>query len=241
MKMPFWEAQESLTVLQWMLRAAVMFWWLLFMTKLMGQRQIGRLTVFDFIVAFTVGGTAAGVLNNTRNGLVGAITTIGTLAALDIAVSFLALKNAKMRRVLQDEPLVLVQNGRIIEDMLRKARFNLDDLLLELRQKNIPNLHNVEFAILESNGKLSVIPKSQARPLQPSDLQIPTNYEGMPTVLIEDGNIIEDNLHRINLDKTWLLDQLRQQNIDNPGSVLVAMLDTLGKLYISKKNEKFIH
>ncbi len=239
--MPFWEAQESLTVLQWMLRAAVMFWWLLFMTKLMGQRQIGRLTVFDFIVAFTVGGTAAGVLNNTRNGLVGAITTIGTLAALDIAVSFLALKNAKMRRVLQDEPLVLVQNGRIIEDMLRKARFNLDDLLLELRQKNIPNLHNVEFAILESNGKLSVIPKSQARPLQPSDLQIPTNYEGMPTVLIEDGNIIEDNLHRINLDKTWLLDQLRQQNIDNPGSVLVAMLDTLGKLYISKKNEKFIH
>ncbi|MDO9535052.1 MAG: DUF421 domain-containing protein [Bacillota bacterium] len=239
--MPFWESQESLTVLQWMLRTAVMFWWLLFMTKLMGQRQIGRLTVFDFIVAFTVGGIAAGVLNNTRNGLVGAITTIGTLAALDIAVSFLALKNAKIRRILQDEPLVLIQNGRLIEDMMRKARFNLDDLLLELRQNNIANLHDVEFAILESNGKLSVIPKSQARPLQPSDLQIPTNYEGMPTVLIEDGNIIEDNLRRINLDKTWLLDQLRQRNIDNPGSVLVAMLDTLGKLYISKKNERFIH
>ncbi len=82
--MPFWEAQESLTGLQWVLRAVVMFWWLLFMTKLMGQRQIGRLTVFDFIVAFTVGGTAAGVLNNTRNGLLGAITAIGTLAVLDI-------------------------------------------------------------------------------------------------------------------------------------------------------------
>lgn len=239
--MPFWEAQESLTVLQWMLRAAVMFWWLLLMTKLMGQRELGHLSAFDFIVAFTVGGTAAGVLNNTRNGLLGAIAAIGTLTALDIAVSYLGLKNAKIRRILEDEPLVLVQNGRLIEDMMRKARYNLDDLLMELRQNNIANLHDVEFAILESNGKLSVIPKSQARPLQPRDLQIPTNYEGMPTVLIEDGNIIEDNLRNTNLDRTWLLDQLQQQNIANPGSVLLALLDTSGKLFISKKHEKYIH
>ncbi|MEW6624894.1 MAG: DUF421 domain-containing protein [Bacillota bacterium] len=238
--MPFWENQESLSVLQWILRGIVMFWWLLLMTKLMGQRQIGRLNVFDFIVAFTIGGTAAGVLNNSRNGLIGALTTIATLAALDIIVAFLALKNAKFRRIVQDEPLVLIQNGRIIENMLRKARFNLDDLLLELRLKNIPNLHDVEFAILESNGKLSIIPKSQSRAVKPSDLNISTKYEGMPTLLIEDGNIIEDNLNKSNLDKSWLINQLQLQGVNDPKTVFAAMLDTRGRLYISKKYEEFI-
>lgn len=239
--MSFWESQESLTIIQWFIRGLIMFWWLLLMTKLMGQRQIGRLNIFDFIVAFTIGGTASGVLNNSRNGLIGALTTISTLTALDIIVAYLALKNAKLRRILQDEPLILVQNGRIIENMMRKARFNLDDLLLELRLKNVPNLQDVEFAILESNGKLSVITKSQSRAIRPSDLGIFTKYEGMPTILIEDGNIIEDNLSKNNLNKSWLFEQLQLQGIDSPKSVFVAMLDTQGRLYISKKNEKFIH
>lgn len=239
--MPFWEGQESLTVLQWTFRAFVMFWWLLFMTKLMGQRQIGRLTAFDFIVAFTVGGTAAGVLNNAKNALIGAIATIGTLTALDIMVSYLALKNAKLRRVVQDEPLVLVQNGRIIEDMLRKARFNLDDLLLELRLEGFPNLHDIEFAILESNGKLSVIPKSDARPVQPRDLHLQTSYEGMSTLLIEDGNTIEDNLRKSRVNMAWLLEHLNQQGISSPEDVFAAMLDTKGRLYVSRKGEKFEH
>lgn len=238
--MPFWDGQESLTIVQWVLRAMVIFIWLLLATKLMGQRQIGRLTAFDFIVAFTVGGTAAGVLNNSRNALIGALTTIATMTVLDIGAAYLSLKNAKLRRLVQDEPLVLIQNGRLIESMMRKARFNLDDLMLELRQKDIHNLNDVEFAILESNGKLSVLPKSQARPVQPRDLGIPTNYEGIPTILIEDGNIVEDNLYKSNLNKSWLFEQLKLRGIKDPKDVLVALLDTQGKLFVCKKNEKFV-
>lgn len=238
--MTFWQSQETLSFYQWLIRGIVMFCWLLLMTKLMGQREIGRLTAFDFIVAFAIGGTAAGVLNNSRNGLLGAITTIGTLAALNILVAFLALKNAKFRRIVQDEPLVLIQNGRIIENMLRKARFNLDDLLMELRMNKVPNIHDVEYAILESSGKLSIIPKSQARPIQPRDFKVATKYEGMPTVLIEDGNIIEDNLRKNNLDHTWLDHQLQQLNIHNPKDVFAAILDTQNRLYISKKGERYI-
>lgn len=239
--MPFWQAQESLTFLQWVMRATVMFGWLLLASRIMGQRLIGHQTAFDFIVAFAIGGTAAGVLDSAKNSLSGALISIGTLATLHIAASFLGLRNAKIRRIFQDEPLVIVQNGRLMKNMMRRALFNMDDLLKELRQQKIANLHDVEFAILESNGRLSVIPKSQARPLQPQDLQIPTGYEGMPTILIEDGNIIEDNLRNVNLDKTWLLEQLQLQNIDSPDSVLVALLDTAGKLFVSKKNEKYIH
>lgn len=239
--MPFWESQASLTFFQWVARAAVMFLWLLLIARLMGQRSIGQLHIFDFLVAVVIAGTTAGALNSSTNALIGVLATTVTLALLHILISYLALKNARFRRIVQDEPLVIVQNGQLMEDTLRQARFNLDDLLLELRQKNIPNLHDVEFAILESGGKISVIPKSQARPLQPRDLRIPTKYEGMPVMLIEDGNIIDDNLVRNGLDNAWLINQLQNYGIDDPKNVLVALLDTNGRLFVGKKGQKFIY
>lgn len=235
--MPFWEGQETLTPLQWVIRAAVMYTWLLFIAKLMGQREVGRLTLFDFVISIIIGTVSASPLTNSRTDVSGAIIAVSTLGAFDIALSYLSLWNAKFRRVVQDEPIVLVQNGQLLEDTMRRTRFNLDDLLAELRQNNVPNLSDVEFAILEPNGKLSVIPKSQARPLTPRDLNVPTPYEGMPTVLIEDGNILQDNLRKNQLDETWLLGQLRQQGVNNPNDVLAVMLDTQGRLFVSKKNQ----
>ncbi len=239
--MPFWESQASLTFFQWVARATVIFLWLLLIARLMGQRSIGQLHIFDFLVAVVIAGTTAGALNSSTNALIGVLATTVTLALLHILISYLALKNARFRRMVQDEPLVIVQNGQLMEDTMRQARFNLDDLLLELRQKNIPNLHDVEFAILESGGKISVIPKSQARPLQPRDLRIPTKYEGMPVMLIEDGNIIDDNLVRNGLDNAWLINQLQNYGIDDPKNVLVALLDTNGRLFVGKKGQKFIY
>ena len=125
--------------------------------------------------------------------------------------------------------------------MLRKARYNLDDLLQELRLKNIFDLNDVEFAIIESNGQLSVILKSQVRPIQPKDMGITTQYEGMATILIEDGNIVKDNLERSKLDILWLSNELKKQGINSPSDVYVAMLNTQGQLYVSRKNESYIH
>ncbi|KUO50841.1 MAG: hypothetical protein APF76_01280 [Desulfitibacter sp. BRH_c19] len=236
----FWEGQEILSLLQWILRAGVISLWLLLIVKVMGQRLIGRLNLFDFIIAITIGSVAAGPLSDSQSGLIGPILTMTFLGVFHVLTAYLALKNSKIRRVVQDEPIVLIQNGRLIREKMYKARFNLDDVLFALREKNMHNLHDVEFAILESNGQLSVIPKSQIRPLQPRDLGIPTSYEGMATVLIEDGNIIQDNLKRKNLDENWLIAELEKQDIHNPNDVMVAMLDTLGRLYVSKKNEEYI-
>ncbi len=118
---------------------------------------------------------------------------------------------------------------------MRKARFNLDNLMLKLRQKNLPNIHDVEFAILEPNGKLSMIPKSQARPLKPQDLKFNTHYEGMPVMLLEDGNIITDNLIRNGLSKTWLEQELQKRGISDPQKVMIAVLDTNGRLFIGNE------
>lgn len=233
--MHFWQAQESLSAFQWVLRGLVMFFWLLIVTKLMGQRQVARMTLFDFIASITMGGLLSGPLFLPEVALKGALINITLLGLLNLALSYLSLKNAKLRRVVQDEPIVLVQNGQLLEKMMSKTRFNLDDLMTQLRLKNVTDISDVEFAILESSGELSVILKSQARPVTPADLRLDTDYEGMPTVLVEDGNIIEDNLQRHNLSAAWLLVQLENQGVQDVNTVMAAILDTKGRLFVSKK------
>lgn len=127
--MPFWEGQTSLSVLQWIFRTTVIFLWLLFVTKLMGQREIGALNIFDFVVSITIGSVAAAPLATPNDDMLGPLVSIGTLGALYIIIAYLMLKNAKLRRIVQDEPIILLQNGRILEDTMRSTRFNLDDLL----------------------------------------------------------------------------------------------------------------
>ena len=234
--MPFWDAQQDLTMLQWFLRAFVIYFYLLILTKIMGQREIGQLTLFDFIVSIVIGSVAAGTLNSSRNGLAGIIVTVGALSAFQIILSLVSLKFSKTRRVIEDEPIVLIQNGKLLENSMKKTRYNLDDLLSQLRQKGYFYLHQVEFAVLEPSGKISVLPKSQYRPATPADLNVTTQYEGYPNILIEDGNIIQENLKLINLSEEWLLEELQKKNIPSPRDVLVAMLDTTGKLYLSLKN-----
>lgn len=242
--MPFWEDQQSLTVLGWIARVTVTYLWLLFITKLMGQREVGRLTLFDFVISITIGSISASPLSSSSQNLIPALISITVLGTLHITFAYIALKNAKFRRIVQEEPLVLIQNGTILEDTLRKARYNLDDLLSELRLKNVPDPADVEFAILEPTGRLSVVPKSQARPVLPRDLQLSTAYEGLPSVLIEDGNVLQDNLNENKLSEDWLREELENLGITDPNAVMIAVLNTRGQLYVSKKgqsNDEWVH
>lgn len=233
--MNFWHGQPTLTVVGWIMRATVTILWLMLIAKLMGQRELGRMTLFDFIVAITLGTIAGSHLADSEVPIAGAIISMATIGFIDILFAYLALKNSKLRRVFQDESLMLIENGQIRYDMLYKSMFNLDDLLIELRLKNYPNPHDVEFAFLEPNGQVSVIPKSQARPVTPADLGIETEYEGRPVVLVEDGNMLEDNLRSNKLTKEWLLTELSKQGVTDVKDVMAVLLDTKGRLYVSRK------
>lgn len=237
--MPFWQGQETLLIHQWILRGVVTYIWLFLISKLMGQRELAHLTLFDFLVVFTIGGAAVGPLSHAKSGLEGSLISVATLGALNMVLAYIGLKKSKFRRVVQDEPIILIQNGKLIPEMMRKVRVNLDGLLMELRQANVMNIHDVEFAILESSGKISVIPKSQARPLTPRDMGIPTQYEGIPTVFIEDGNVLEDNLRKKGLSKKWLHDQVRAQGLSSTDEVFAAVLNSSGELYISRADQEY--
>jgi uncharacterized membrane protein YcaP (DUF421 family) len=234
----FWQGQPTLTVVGWILRASVTVLWLMLVAKLMGQREIGRMNMFDFVVAITIGSVASSHLADSEVPMMGALVSVATIGALDIIFAYLGLKEPKARRISQDESITLIENGQIRYDMLAKTMVNLDDLLAGLRLKNYPNIHDVEFAFLESNGELSVIPKSQARPVTPADLGIPTEYEGRPVVLVEDGNIVLDNLERNKLTKDWLLEELVKQGAGDVSQLAAVILDTKGRLYIGHKHRK---
>jgi len=221
---------------QWLARVAIIYFYLLVLAKLMGQREIGRLTLFDFIISIIIGSTAAGALNSSTSSLNGVMITVGALAGFQIFLSLISLKFSRFRRVIEDEPIILVQNGKLLENAMKKTRINLDDLMSQIRLKGYFFLGQIEFAILEPDGKISVLPKSQNRAVTPQDLGLSTKYEGYPTMLIEDGNIIIENLQRNNLSEKWLYEQLQNFKISSPKDVLAAMLDTQGRFYYSLKN-----
>lgn len=235
--MPFWQGQPDLAGWEWLLRAAVMYPYLLLLTKLMGQRVVGRLSLFDFVIAVSVGSILGGVLSSSTVNMTGPVITLAALAGFHVLISIISLKNSKARRVLEDEPIIIIQNGQFLENAMKKARFNVDDILAQLREKGYFYPHQVEFAVLEHDGKVSVLPKSQNRPISPADLNLPTKYEGYPTVVVEDGNVVEDNLHRIQLSPEWLKDRLVERGIESADEVLLAVIDTQGRLYYSLKNQ----
>jgi len=205
--------------------------------RIMGKRQIGELQPFELAIAIMISEIASVPMQNTGIPLVQGILPIITLLIAQFLLSFISLKSVRARGFICGKPSILIENGKIIEQNLREEVFTLNDLLEQLRIKDIPNIADVEFAILETNGQLSVIPKSQKRPVCPEDLNIPTKYEGLPLDLIIDGSLMRKNLEKTQLDEAWLMSELQKSGIDSIKDVLFATLNTDGTLYLQRKEK----
>lgn len=204
--------------------------------RLMGKREVGELTPFDLVVSLMIAEVAAVVIEDHQAPMMHAIIPIITLSGLQILISFISLKSETLRQFLNGSPSILIKNGEIIEEKMKSSRYTIHDLLSQLRENGIFNIQDVEFAILETSGDLTVIPKSQKRAVTPEDLNIDTEYEGIPTILINDGKINYSNLEKIGMSKEWLLNKLKEHGVESIEDVLAATLDTTGELYITTKN-----
>lgn len=206
--------------------------------RVMGKRQIGQLQPFELAIAILISELAAVPMQNTGIPLINGIIPILTLLIAQLLISFISLKSVRARGVICGKPSILIENGRIIEENLRSEMYTLNDLLEQLRIKDIPNISDIEFAILETNGQLSIIPKSQKRPVSPEDLNLNTEYEGLPLDLIIDGAVIDKNLKKANLGEHWLRQQLDKSGIRSFKDVLFASLDSRGNLYYQAKSSR---
>ncbi|NMB47142.1 MAG: DUF421 domain-containing protein [Firmicutes bacterium] len=219
-----------------MTRTLIFYAVLLLLLRIMGKREIGSLSPFDLVVTIMIAELAALPMENPEISLLDALIPILTLTVAEITVSYATLKSETVRLLLTGTPSIIIRGGEIIESEMRRVRYNLGDLMLQLRLKGVSNIADVEVAILETNGELSVILKSQQRPLVPADLGIETEYEGLPLILVVDGVVNEFNLKQADLDHEWLTSRLQERGIESVEEVLLASLDTVGSLFVQRKN-----
>ncbi len=236
--MPEYIKKRGDNLLVVLVRAFVLYIIVVIVMRIMGKRQIGQLQPFELAVAIMISELAAIPMQNTGIPLINGIIPILTLLIAQILLSLLTLKSVKARAWICGKPSILIENGRINEKELQKEMYTLNDLLEQLRIKNAYNISDVEFAILETNGQMSIIPKSQSRPLEPRDLSIPTSYEGVSLDFIIDGTVIEKNLEKAKVDMHWLNTELRRRGFENPKDILFAVLDTGGNFFCQGRDKK---
>jgi len=203
----------------------------------MGKQQMAEMTFFDYVVGITIGSIASTISVEVNQNLFSTTVGMAVWALLAILLALLSLHNVWIRKVVEGEAIIVIKNGKIQEDQLKKARISLDDLIAQLRMQGVFDLSDVEFALFEANGKLSIQKKSQKQPLTPADLNLPTQYKGLPTTLISDGKLLTDALKALSLSRSWLHFQLQKQNIQDFSQVSLAQLDTTGNLFVDLQGD----
>jgi uncharacterized membrane protein YcaP (DUF421 family) len=215
-----------------LIRTVILFAMVTFSIRIMGKRQIGQLQPYELVVAIMISELASLPMQDTRIPLIHGIIPIVTLFIIQIVISLLELKSDKVRVFIDGKPSIVIKNGKILISELKNQVFTVNDLIQELRMKGYFNIEEVEYAILETNGQISVIPKDNSQPVSKSDLNIDTKAKTMPLILISQGIINHDNLKLVNKDEEWLLKQVKAANIKSPKDVFIAIMSTEGELFI---------
>lgn len=218
------------------IRTLILYTTTVILLRIMGKRQIGQLQPYELVVIIMISELAAIPMQNTGIPIINGVIPIIILVAAEITLSCLSLKSEKARGVICGKPSILIEKSKIMETELKRLRYNINDLLEQLRLKNVTDIADVEYAILETGGQLSVILKSEKRPVQPQDLNIAPQYENLQVTLIIDGQIIEQNLSKMNIDAGWLQGELLKAGVSSVEQVLLATLDSHSKLYFQLKS-----
>ncbi|WP_163100581.1 DUF421 domain-containing protein [Peribacillus alkalitolerans] len=224
--MEFFHSQESLTIFQWILRAVVAYYFLLFAAKIMGQRSISQLGLLDFIMALVIGNILAHPLSDEGLGLKGSMTTTSVLVFLYILHVFLSLKWKKFRSFIDPQPFPLIQDGQINYRNLTKARISIDYLLSHSRKEKIDDIQKVALALWEPDGAISFFLKTQYESVTPTDMGIPTKPFSLPQTIIEEGKIEQAELNRIGKDEAWLRTNIKTNHNVEISEILLATIDS---------------
>lgn len=223
--------EESVVVI---VRAIISFFTLLLYTRILGKQQMGNLTYFDYINGITIGSMAGTLATDLSSKAWVHWLGLTVYVAIAFGIQYTDLKSRFFSKVVDGEPTVVIQNAKFLERNLNKAKVTKDELLMLLREKNIFDPTQVEYAIMEPDGNLSVLPKAEYQPATPKDLNIPVRPAGLTTELIMDGILLEQNLIQRNKDNQWLDLQLKAHGIKDMKEVSFAAILPNGQLYVDK-------
>ena len=216
----------------------------------MGRKEISQMTFFNFVSAISIGTIGGSLVINDALSIRNGIIALVGWTAFTLAIAFLDIKSKKSRKLIEGEPIIVIKNGMVMENALRKTQLDIDALKVMLRKKSVFSLKDVEYAIFETDGKVSVMKKETKMPVTKSDMNFHQKNKIFPlaTEVVSDGVINTNNLSRLNLNQQWLDQQLQQSGIQSISDVFYAEIQTDGTLYIDKRddnlpenNEDFIH
>ena len=218
-----------------LLRTTGSFFAILILARIIGKKQLSQLTFFHYVTGITVGSIAAEIAAQAETPFWDGIISLVWWSVLTILVTIVTLKSKNLRILFDGKPTVLVKNGVIFPEALKKERLHIDELMMMLREKDIYSFDEVLHVTLETNGEIGVMKKPSSRNVTQQDMQIkPTEVLHFPVEIISDGKIIYENLHQANLDEQWLMRKLRKKNIENADDIYFAQLLENGSIFISK-------
>jgi uncharacterized membrane protein YcaP (DUF421 family) len=204
----------------------------------MGKRQLGELQPSEFVIAILISNIATLSIEDTDIPLIGAVVPIITLMSAEVILSFITLKSEKTRVIVSGNPVVIIRNGNIDQKSMKELRFSIEDLMSQLRINGIFDIEDVGFAIVETNGQLTVYPKAEAQPLTPKSVRDPKiGCNIPPMVLISDGSLCKKVLKECNLTEKWLEGVLKKEKIKKE-DIFLMTCDPFAKYYIIRKESQ---
>lgn len=222
------------------IRTLIIYTTLLIIMRIMGKRQLGELELSELITTLLFSEIATTPITNPNTRLIDAILPITLIATLEIVLSLLLMKIPTLKRVLTSSPSMIIQKGKIIKKEMLKSRITLDELISQIRQNGVYDLSEVDYAILEENGRLTVVPKAKFRQPTMHDLKKPTEDSGVMHIIISDGKLNFHNLGLINKDKKWLESSLRQQGLKIE-DIFCMTVDDAHSTFIQTKDGRIIN
>lgn len=210
---------------------------LFLVTKLLGKKQVSQLSLFDYVIGISIGNFAAEIIVDLESNLWHGVIAVIEFGVVAYLISIITMKSIKLRRFFVGVPTVLIDKGKILYKGLKKVHFDINDLLEECRENGYFDLNEIEYAVMEVNGTISIMPKSEYKPVTLNDLNLKAQNQGLCANLIIDGKIMDNNLKNMSKDKKWLKQQLKVKGYKKTEDILLATLDNNDKLTVYEKNK----
>lgn len=211
------------------------YFFALLISRIIGKKLITKMNFFDFVMGVSMGSMIANAVIDKDSPVVSEITALILFSVLTVGISYLCTKSFLLRKIINSKPIIVVENGRIIDKNLKKIRTTVNELMMKLREKDVFNLDDVEYGIIERDGKLSVLVKADKKPITPYDINMEVKSCGLLKDIIIDGKLIEENLKLVGVDNSWLEEHLKRNNVRNISEIFYAGIDKNKRIKISKK------
>lgn len=216
-------------------RTVILYFAILISMRIMGKRQLGEMEISEFIVAALIADLAATPLQDIGIPLLNGLVPIIIMFCFEIIIAGLNMRSVKLRKLTYGRPEIIIRNGRIIREAMQKNRFTLDELMQELRAQGLTDTAQVEYAVLETNGQLSIILKSGNQPATASQMGVDADDVSYAHIIINEGRILDNNLKLLGRDRRWLANELKRQNLRSADEVYILTLSENGSVFCQAK------